>query len=91
MPKKGGVWYNPLSWFKSETEQAPLVAPATPAPAPLGGPYGGRKGRKSRKVRRGGNEEEKTKTEAEVITLEGEKTKNKGGRKGRKTRKARRS
>jgi hypothetical protein len=38
------VWYNPVSWFKSEDETA---VPASTQPAPVGGPYGGKK-RKSK-------------------------------------------
>lgn len=39
------VWYNPVSWFKSEDE---TVVPASTQPAPMGGPYGGKKHRKSK-------------------------------------------
>lgn len=40
------VWYNPLSWFSS-TQQPETVS--TPPPAPVGGPYGGKKRKTYRK------------------------------------------
>lgn len=48
------VWYNPMTWFSSE-EPAPMVMTQAP-PAPLGGPYGGKK----RKTRRGKKAAKKT-------------------------------
>jgi hypothetical protein len=45
------AWYNPLSWGKEE--ETPATTSTTPtAPAPVGGPYGGRK-RKTRRHRKG--------------------------------------
>ena len=50
------VWYNPLTWFQSEetpSTTAPMLGPAT-APADMSGsPYGGRKGKKTRRARKG--------------------------------------
>ena len=48
------VWYNPMTWFSSTEEPAPMAMSA-PA-APLGGPYGGKK----RKTRRGKKAVKKT-------------------------------
>ena len=47
------AWYNPFSWGKQETPAPTTTAVApTATPAPIGGPYGGRK-RKTRRGRKG--------------------------------------
>lgn len=56
------VWYNPMTWFSSSEEQQPMAAPmpmATSEPAPMGGPYGGKK-RKTRRAKKGGKRHSKT-------------------------------
>lgn len=52
MAKGGYLSWNPLNWFKSAEEPSPIAIAETPA-APVGGPYGGKKHRKSKsKTRR---------------------------------------
>lgn len=70
--RRGGAWYNPLTWFAAAPEPAPVAITENPTPAPsespslfgstssapANPPYGG-KGRKSRKTRRGGRRHSK--------------------------------
>jgi len=58
--RRGGAWYNPMTWFSATPEEpvpigaAPVVAP----PAVPATPYGGRK----RKTRRGGRKSRRSKS-----------------------------
>ncbi len=48
------AWYDPRSWFSSAPADATVETPtASSEPAPLGGPYGGKK-RKTRKAKKTG-------------------------------------
>lgn len=46
------VWYNPLTWFSSSSEEPSVSSPEPYTPA-VGGPYGGSKRRKTRRGRKG--------------------------------------
>ena len=57
------VWYNPMTWFSSTPEDQTMQSPmpmATSEPAPMGGPYGGKKSRKTRRAKKGGKRHAKT-------------------------------
>lgn len=62
--RRGGTWYDPRTWFSSSSAQQPSMESA-PAPTqsdfgvgtatpPASSPYGGRKGKKSRRTKRRG-------------------------------------
>lgn len=65
------VWYNPMTWFSSETEQS-IAAPmpmATTEPTPMG-PYGGKK-RKTRRAKKGGKKKGPTTRPHPILSPKG--------------------
>lgn len=55
------AWYDPRSWFSSASADTSVETPtAEAAPAPLGGPYGGKKSRKTRRAKKAASKRGRT-------------------------------